>query len=85
MLTFFALYTCKHRLGSSMAVHRITLKIASESTIKNKELQQQSFVETIKLILKMASINFARAVADLGYTNNFYTERQYSTLEQAID
>ena len=66
-------------------VHRIAEKIARESITEKDQMHRDPFIETVKLICRMASINFMKAVAETGYTEDFYSESQYSSLESAIN
>ena len=68
-----------------MAIHRIAEKIARVSITEKDQMHRDSFIDTIKLICKMASINFLKAVAETSYMEDFYNESQYASLESAID
>ena len=68
-----------------MVVHRIAEKIARESIIEKDQMQRDLFIETVKLICRMASVNFMKAVAETGYMEDFYDKGQYASLDSAIN
>ena len=48
-------------------------------------MESDLFLKTIKIICKLASINFFKAVVETGYMEDFYSDSQYGNLETAID
>ena len=68
-----------------MVTHRIAEKIARESIIEKDQMHRDPFIETVKLICRMASINFIKAVAHTGYMEDFYDKSQYASLDSAIN
>ena len=60
-----------------MVIHRIAEKIARESITEKDKMHRDSFIDAVQLICRMASINFMKAVAETGYTEDFYSESQY--------
>ena len=83
LLSFFALYTCKQ--GTSTAIHRIALRIARESATDDDLIQKNLYRETIKVILKMSSINFIKAVVETGYMEDLFQSSHYEKLQSSID
>ena len=55
-----------------MVTHRIAEKIARESITEKEQMHRNPFIETVKLICRMASVNFIKAVAETGYMEDFY-------------
>ena len=82
MLKFFALYTCKQ--GSNTSIHRIADQIARESS-KLQYMKPDLFEETVKMICKLASTSFMKAVVETGYLEDLYSKMQYESLDSAID
>ena len=68
-----------------MVIHRIAEKIARESITEKDQMHRDSFIDAVKLIFRMASINFIKVVAETGYMEDFYSESQYTSLESAIN
>ena len=68
-----------------MVVHRIAEKIARESITEKDQMHRDPFIETVKLICRMASVNFMKAVAETGYMEDFYDKGQYEALELATN
>ena len=68
-----------------MVIHRIAEKIARVSITEKDQMHRDSFIETIMLICRMASIDLMKAVAETSYMEDFYSEIQYASLESAID
>ena len=83
LLNFFALYTCKQ--GTSTAIHRIALRIARNSTTDDDLMQKDLYRETIKVILKMSSINFIKALVEIGYMESLFRSSHYEKLQSSID
>ena len=48
-------------------------------------MERGLFVETIKMLFKMASVNFIKATVETGYMENFYENKHYADLESSID
>ena len=48
-------------------------------------MQQDLFMDTIKLICKMASIDLIKSVVDSGYMEELYNSVQYESLSASID
>ena len=48
-------------------------------------MQSDKFAQTIKMICRIASTKFMKAVVEVGYTGELYNTDQYETLEKAID
>ena len=48
-------------------------------------MQQDLFMETIKLICKMASIDLIKSVVDSGYMEELYNSAQYESINTSID
>ena len=83
-LKLFALYTCKQ--NAKKAVQSKVEYIAKQSRNKKRPvLQADLFVKTLKSILKLASIDFTKAVIETGYMDGFYKEEDYTKLDSAID
>ena len=68
-----------------MVVHRIAEKIARESITEKDQMHRDPFIETVKLICRMASVNFMKAVAETGYMEDLYDKGQYASLDSAIN
>ena len=68
-----------------MAIHRKAIRIARETSVKNELIQRELFLDVTKMLLKMASINFIKAVVETGYMNEFYKSNDYSALESSIN
>ena len=47
-------------------------------------MEKEKFTKTIKVVLKMASINFIKAVVETGYMEEFYQTRHFEQLEASI-
>ena len=78
----FALYTCKQ--GKNSSVHRKAKHIARRSS-SGQTMKPELFINKIKFILNMASIDFIKAVVETGYMDNFYDSNQFSSLKSGID
>ena len=61
------------------------MRIAHDSSSKNELLARESFRETIKLVLKMASTNFVKAAVEIGYMDELYSTNDYASLESSIE
>ena len=48
-------------------------------------MERELFVKTIKMVLKMASVNFIKAVVETGYMEDFYGSKHYANLEASIN
>ena len=48
-------------------------------------MEKSLFVETIKMLFKMASVNFIKAVVETGYMEDFYESKHYEDLESSIN
>ena len=48
-------------------------------------MEKKLFNDTIKMILKMASIGFVKAVVEIGYTEDFHNQNQNRMLNDAIE
>ena len=81
-LTFFVLYSCK-----GVNSHALNLKIShiEQFCTKSSLMEAESFTEVIKLICRLASVSFLKAVTDIGYMQDLYQESEYEALNQSID
>ena len=43
------------------------------------------FIDSIKFICELASIDLIEAVIETGYMDNFYSQNQYDSLQSGID
>ena len=43
------------------------------------------FIDTIKFICELASIDLIKAVVETGYMDDFYSQNQYDSLQSGID
>ena len=81
-MTIFGLYTCKQ--VANKATHRKAAHIARESSeggIMKKEL----FFNVTKSLLEMSSTRFLKALVEIKYMQEFYTETNYEKLGDAIE
>ena len=83
LLSIFALFTCKQK--ASTAVHRIALRIARESTASNDLMDKELFQKFVNSILQMASINFIKAVVEIGYMDDLFHSSHYEEIQSSID
>ena len=68
-----------------MVTHRIAEKIARESITEKEQMHRDPFIETVKLICRIASVDFLKAAAETGYMEDFYDKGQYASLDSAIN
>ena len=66
MLKLVGLYICKHG-STKLKIYRIGNLIANEAST-TKKMEPQKFVDAIKPILRMAAIEFSKAVFETGFT-----------------
>ena len=62
--------------------------ISKQSKSKRQKkpiLQADLFADSLKSILKMASIDFVKAVIETGYMDKFYEKEDYEKLDSTID
>ena len=55
-----------------MAIHRKAIRIARETTVENELMERELFLGITKILLKMASIDFIKAVVETGYMDDLY-------------
>ena len=82
MAKLVGLYICKH--GCSKRRYLIANLIAKE-TSDTEMMEPNRFVDAIRPVLRMAAIEFTRAVFETQFMDQLYEDSDYNRLESGIN
>ena len=81
-LTVFGLYTCKQ--SSDKAVYRKAKHIAKMCS-SGEVMHSKRFVDAIRTICELASVEFMKAIIETGYIEELYEKGDYESINLAIE
>ena len=83
MAKLVGLYICRH--GSNYKKRYLIANLISNESYATKKIEPHKFVDAIKPILRMAVIEFSKAVFETGFTEKLYKESDFDKLESGIE
>ena len=75
MAKLVGLYICKH--GSSDRRRYLIANLVANQTSDTKKMEPDKFVEAIRTILKMAAIEFTKAVFEAKFMDPLYDDSDF--------
>ena len=83
MAKLVGLYICKH--GSSNRKQYLIANLVANETSDTETMEPGKFVDAIKLVLRMAAIEFTKAVFETHFMDQLYEVSDYKRLESGIN
>ena len=82
MAKLIGLYICRHK--DSDRRRYILANLVAAETSATKTMEPDKFVDAVKPILRMAAIQFSKAIFATGFMEKLYTDAHYNQLESGI-
>ena len=83
MAKLVGLYICKH--SDTYRKRYLIANLVAKETSTTKKMDPEKFVDAIRPILKMAAIDFTKAVFETKFMDQLYEESHFNKLESGIE